>query len=121
MSDFGYEKLAVWKLGMDLVEDVYRITRKFPKEELFGLTSQMRRSACSVPSNIAEGYGRDSKTAFANFIRIAQGSLFELRTQLEIARRIDLVTSSEIEPLIGKAVELSKMLEGFLRKLLANE
>ncbi|AIE87864.1 hypothetical protein OP10G_4496 [Fimbriimonas ginsengisoli Gsoil 348] len=102
---------------MDLVEAVYRVTRRFPRDEQFGLTSQLRRSAVSIPANIAEGYGRGSKASLANFCRIAQGSLFELRTELEVALRTEVASAEELKPLQGMAVELSRMLDGFIRSL----
>jgi four helix bundle protein len=113
LAEFGYEKLDVWKLGMDLVTEVYRVTREFPTEERFGLTSQLRRASVSIPANLAEGYGRASKPAFANFARIAQGSLYELRTELEVAVRVG-AASREALTLAGR---LSRMLDGFIRSL----
>lgn len=117
LAEFGFEKLAVWKVGMDLVESIYKVTRNFPRDEQFGLTSQVRRAATSIPSNIAEGYGRGSKASLANFMRIARGSLFEVRTQLEIARRIGIISPEELNPIADKAVELSRMLDGFIRSI----
>lgn len=102
---------------MELVELVYRATRTFPREEQFGLTSQIRRSAVSVPANIAEGYGRSSKPHFANFCRIAQGSLYELRTELEVAARTGIAAKEEMQPLMDLAERLSRMLDGFIRSL----
>jgi four helix bundle protein len=117
LAEFGYEKLDIWKTGMDLVTEVYRVTKEFPAEERFGLTSQLRRASVSVPANIAEGYGRGSKPAFANFARIAQGSLFELRTELEVAVRIEAASPEALRPLIEQATKLSRMLDGFIRSL----
>ena len=84
----SHKDLKVWQESMDLVEDVYKLTSTFPKEELFGLTSQIKRSCVSVPSNIAEGAGRKGKAEFARFLYIAMGSLSELDTQLELAERL---------------------------------
>lgn len=84
----SHKDLTVWQKAMDLVEDIYRITRDFPDEERFGLVQQMRRCAVSIPSNIAEGAGRSSSREFLRFLSIAIGSLAELETQVEIAKRI---------------------------------
>jgi len=91
-----YQKLEVWGLSMKLVEDIYEITSNFPAGERFGLISQMRRASVSIPSNIAEGHGRHSDKEFFRFLSIARGSLYELETQLEIAKRINLITQDEI-------------------------
>ena len=85
----SFRDLEVWQLGLDLVETVYRVTARFPKAELFALTSQMRRAAVSIPSNIAEGRARDSTREFLHFLAISRGSLAELETQLELAIRLD--------------------------------
>ena len=84
----SYRDLAVWKQSMDFVEDVYRALALFPADEKYGLSDQIRRAVVSIPSNIAEGFGRDSDKEFAHFLSIARGSLFEVSTQLEIARRL---------------------------------
>jgi len=117
MAEFGYERLTVWQKGMDLVESVYLVTRDFPREEVFGLTSQLRRAAVSIPANIAEGYGRKSKVSFAHFARISQGSLYELRTELQIAKRTGIAPVAQIDPLLTNSVELSRILDGFIRSL----
>jgi four helix bundle protein len=117
MADFGYEKLDAWKLGMDLVANVYVLTKGFPSQEQFGLTSQMRRAAISIPSNIAEGYGRGTKPALANHCRIALGSLFELRTELEIAVRTGVASEESARSLLEDAVRLSRVIDGFIRSL----
>jgi four helix bundle protein len=87
----NHRKLIAWQEGMNLVESVYRLTRDFPKEETFGLTAQLRRSAVSVPSNIAEGAGRNSSRELVQFLGVATGSLAELDTQLELAMRLKYV------------------------------
>src|ERR1700677_3632442 len=89
----SFRDLEVWQLGLDLVETVYRVTARFPKAELFALTSQMRRAAVSIPSNIAEGRARDSTREFLHFLAISRGSLAELETQLELAIRLDYTDS----------------------------
>ncbi|RYG21796.1 four helix bundle protein [bacterium] len=108
---------GVWQHGMELVREVYVVTRHFPREEQFGLTSQLRRAAVSIPANLAEGYGRGSKPAFAQFARISQGSLFEVRTLLEIAVTTQTAQEDQIAPLLERAVTLSRMLDGFVRSL----
>jgi four helix bundle protein len=89
----SFRELDVWHLGVELAETVYRITARFPKSELFALTSQMRRAAVSIPSNIAEGRARDSTREFLHFLAISRGSLAELETQLELAIRLDYADS----------------------------
>jgi four helix bundle protein len=85
----NFRELDVWHLGVELAETVYRVTARFPKSELFALSSQMRRAAVSIPSNIAEGRSRDSRLDFLHFLSISRGSLAELETQLELAIRLD--------------------------------
>jgi four helix bundle protein len=89
----SFRDLDVWHLGLELAETVYRCTARFPKAEVFGLTSQMRRAAVSIPSNIAEGRARDSSREFLHFLAISRGSLAELETQLELAIRLDYADS----------------------------
>jgi four helix bundle protein len=86
-----------WQLGMDIAVDIYKASARFPGEERFGLTSQMRRSGVSVPSNVAEGAGRNTKKEFINFLHIAQGSLSELDTQLELSRRLEFIDDRCLE------------------------
>jgi four helix bundle protein len=93
----------------------YNASESFPEKEKFGLTSQSRRSAVSVPSNIAEGAGRNTKREFINFLRIAQGSLSELDTQLELAKRLDFINDSTWKTLDDKLIEEDKLLSGLLR------
>lgn len=108
-------KLEAWKNAMDLVDEIYEISKDFPSEEKFGLTSQMRRAAVSVPSNLAEGAARKSKAEFANFVNIANGSLSELETQLLISKRQDYINNiSNLFDLIGK---VSSQLTGLHRYL----
>ena len=92
-----FRNLLIWQKSMQLVTKIYKITRQFPKEELFGLTSQIRRSAISVPSNIAEGSGRDGINDYLKFLNIAISSLFELQTQIEIAKNIEYLPENEFE------------------------
>jgi len=110
-----YENLKVWQESMELVEIIYQLTSTFPDEEKFSLVSQIRRSAISIPSNIAEGKGRNSDKEFKQFLFIARGSLFELRTQLEIARRLNYITSNK--KLKNKIIAIESMLNSFINKL----
>ena len=112
-----YRDLDVWKLGMGLSSDIYRVTVKFPTEERHGITSQMRRASVSVPTNVAEGYGRETTGAFIQFLRIAQGSLKELETLIELSRQLGFLANDVFELLREKTVRLSKMLRGLIRAL----
>ena len=111
----NYRDLVVWQRAMDLVELTYGLTRQFPKEELFALTSQMRRAAISVPSNIAEGQGRGSNADFVRFLRIAYGSLRELETQYLIAQRLRYLDEPHLTTVFGDASEVGKLLNGLMR------
>lgn len=111
----SYKELIVWQKAILLVKEVYTYTKSFPEEEKFGLVSQMRRSSISVPSNIAEGWGRLSKKNYIQFLRIARGSLYELETQLIITVGLNFnINSEKIERLI---VEISKMLNALIKSL----
>jgi len=111
----SFRELLVWQKGMSLVRDVYDKTKSFPKEEFFGLKMQLRRCAVSIPSNIAEGYGRQHTTEYIRFLQIARGSLFELITQLEIAVSLEYI--HEIEDLLKECDEIAKMLNSLIRRL----
>ena len=120
----SYQDLEVWERGMTLAEQVYLLTRTFPKEELFGLTSQLRRSASSIPANIAEGWGRDSTKEFLRFLSIAMGSLRETETHLILAQRVGLATAEQIQPLQQNTEILGRQLlnlQRSLRRKLENE
>jgi len=112
-----YEELVVWQKAMDLVTDIYKVTATFPADERFGLTSQIRRAAVSIPSNIAEGHGRKSTGAYLNHLSIAHGSLMEVETQLQISARLELVGSDNLSDLISKTNAIGKMLNGLIRSL----
>lgn len=116
----SYRDLRVWQEAMDLAEDCYRLTRQFPREELFGLTSQIRRSAASVPANIAEGYGRDSTRAYVNQLRIAQGSLKEVETHLLLSQRVGLVPKEVIAAALQRSETIGKMLRSLIRNVLGS-
>jgi four helix bundle protein len=111
----SHKDLLVWQRSMDLVETVYRGTAKLPATEQFGLVAQMRRSAVSVPSNIAEGYGRQATGEYRHHLSIACGSLLELETQLLLCRRLNYLTESETN--LGEITEISKMLGALIPKL----
>ena len=102
---------------MNLVTDIYKFTRLFPKDEQFGLTSQIRRSSISIPSNIAEGYGRQGKNDYLKFLNIALSSLFEMQTQIEIAKNIDYLNENEFNILHEKSREVERMLVSFINKI----
>jgi len=110
-----FSKLRVWQLSMELVEDVYKLTSTFPKFEKFSLTSQINRSAISIPSNITEGKGRSSDKEFKQFLYITRGSLFELRTQLILAQRLGYITDDK--NLKKKIVEVQSMLNTLINRL----
>ncbi|SFI11569.1 four helix bundle protein [Bosea sp. OK403] len=102
---------------MSLAEAVYRLTKQFPKDELFGLTSQMRRASVSIPANIAEGYGRESTGAYVQFLRIAQGSLKELETHALLANRVGIMSELDAANLLSLAESIGKMLRALIRSL----
>jgi four helix bundle protein len=110
-----YEDLKVWRRAMDLVVCIYRCTASFPRQEVYGL-SQMRRSAVSVPSNIAEGKGRYSRKELLQFLFHARGSLLELRTQITIARELHYLSSTEGEKLTNHADEVGRLLNGLINR-----
>lgn len=105
----NYKQLKVWEKAIDLVVDVYKATAEFPKEEKYGLISQMRRSAVSIPSNIAEGAGRNSDKEFCHFLSNAHGSSFELETQIIISQKLELITQDTSNELCAKVNEVQRM------------
>ena len=113
----SYRGLRVWKEAMTLGERCYRLTREFPKDELFGMTSQIRRSAASVPANIAEGYGRGTRGEYIQFLRVAQGSLKELETHLMLSQRVQLAPEPTFEPVVAQCELVGKMLHALIRSL----
>ena len=113
----SYRDLLVWQKSMALVKDIYNETRSFPKEELWGLSSQMRRAAVSVPCNIAEGQGRTSKKEFKQFLSMSRGSLLELETQLQIAADLGFLNADSASRLIDRTEELLRMLNGLMKSL----
>ena len=112
-----YKNLQIWQKAMDLTMNIYDITDGFPVGELYGLTSQMQRAAVSIPSNIAEGYGRKSDKEFYHFLTISRGSLFELQTQLYIAAGRNYIDEKTVYEIDQKMNELGKMISGLLYRL----
>jgi four helix bundle protein len=110
-----YEDLTVWRRAMDLVLSIYRCTGTFPKQEVF-LTSQMRRSAVSIPSNVAEGKGRHSRKEFLQFLFHARGSLLELRTQISIASHLGFLREGDGKTLTEHACEVGRLLNGLINR-----
>jgi four helix bundle protein len=113
----SYKDLVVWQQAMDLAVAVCEATRNWPRDEIHGLTSQARRSATSVPANIAEGYGRELRGSYQHVLRVAQGSLKELETHLLIAHRTGTAARGTIEPLLEHCESFGKLLRFLLRKL----
>jgi four helix bundle protein len=120
-TNMNYHELIVWQKAMDLVTEIYKITATLPNEERFGLSSQARRAAVSIPSNIAEGHGRKSTGAYLNHLSIAYGSLMELETQIQIALRLDFIGTDKSATLITQTTEIGKMLNGLKNSLAAKE
>ena len=112
----SHEDLIIWKKGIDLAGNTYKTTSTFPKNELFGLVSQMNRSGVSIPSNIAEGFGRKSIDEFKRFLRISLGSLYEYKTQLHICHKLGYVPENEHIILKDLCTEIDKMINTILKK-----
>lgn len=113
----SYRDLIVWQKSMSLVTLIYEITLKFPEDEKFGLISQIKRSTVSIPSNIAEGYGRSYKKDYSRFLQIARGSLFESQTQLEIAINLNFLKTDDLLEIKELSIEVEKMLNSLIKKL----
>ncbi|MFZ3266382.1 MAG: four helix bundle protein [Terriglobales bacterium] len=113
----SYKDLVAWQKSMDLVTAIYRATVGFPKEEQFGLTSQLRRAAVSIPSNIAEGQGRLSEKEFRYFLGQSRGSLMEVETQLQIAQNLGYLDSERTSGLLKACAEIGKILNGLLASI----
>jgi len=112
-----YRELIVWQKAMDLVERIYRVTAGLPREEVYGLTSQIRRAAISIPSNIAEGQGRHTTRDFLNFLSIAQGSLKEVETQVLIAERLAYINQAQTSKLVSLTEEVGRLISGLRNSL----
>ena len=115
----SFRDLVVWNKSMSQAVGVYALVRQFPVDERFGLSMQLRRSAASVPSNIAEGAGFGTNRRYVHHLRIAAGSNSELQTQLELAERLAFATPTQIQPMLAHAVEVGKMLSGLIRSLIS--
>ncbi|MGE0499941.1 MAG: four helix bundle protein [Rhizobiaceae bacterium] len=113
----SHRDLLVWQQAMDLAVEVYEATRSWPKEELYGLKSQVRRSASSVPANIAEGYGRENRGSYQQFLKIAQGSLKELETHLLISQRVGIGSNETVKRLLASSESVGTLLRLLIRKL----
>ena len=112
-----FRDLLIWQKSMILVTEVYQLTNLFPKEEIYGLTSQIRRSAISIPSNISEGYGRDGNKDYLKFLNITISSLFEMQTQLEIAYNLKYINEIQFNKINEENKEIERMLSSFIRKI----
>jgi four helix bundle protein len=110
-------ELKIWQAGMTLAEKCYEATRTFPKEEIFGMTSQIGRAAASIPANIAEGQGRQGTKELLNFVSIARGSLMELETHLQLSHRVSLLQKPKLDELLKLTDEISRMLSGLRTSL----
>lgn len=117
MGSKSYRDLIVWQKAMDFAQNTYTLSNKFPSDERFSLTSQLRRSATSVPSNIAEGEGRFSKPDFKRFLSIAHGSLSEAETQILLAVRLDYLSEADAQTTLALAAEVGRMIHGLARSL----
>jgi len=113
----NYRGLIAWQKAMELVETVYRLTRRFPKEELYGMTTQIRKAAVSIPSNIAEGQGRRTTPDFLHFLSIANGSLKETETQVLIAQRLHYINEQETSEAVNLTTEVGKLIHGLINSL----
>jgi len=113
----SYKDLDAWRAGVRLVKSVYGISRSFPSDERFGLVSQVRRASVSVPSNIAEGWGRGSTQEYLRFLRMARASLFEVETQLIIAQELEFVTSEQVNEVQQEASEAGRILTGLIKSI----
>lgn len=114
----SYKDLLIWQRGFQIVIAVYKLVKSFPQEELYALTNQIKGASVSIPSNIAEGYGRNREKSFNHFIDIARGSLYELETQLLLSKELEFVTDNELfNEILNLIEEESKMINSFSRKL----
>ncbi|HXH40451.1 MAG TPA: four helix bundle protein [Thermoanaerobaculia bacterium] len=117
MSDSIYRRLDAWKKAMRLATDIYAATQSFPRHDIFGLTAQMRRAALSVPSNIAEGRGRDTKRDFRQFVIRARASAFELQTQITVAQELHYLSTEEASRLTHQSDDVVLVINGLIRHL----
>jgi four helix bundle protein len=113
----SYRDLVVWQQAMELAKLCYAKTRSFPRSEMFGLTAQIRRSAISVPANIAEGNGRENTGSYIQFLRVSQGSLKELETHVLLAQAVELMREADAEEVLAKSERVGKLLRSLIRAL----
>jgi four helix bundle protein len=113
----SYKDLDVWRVAMDLAVACYRATAAFARDEIYGMTAQVRRASVSIAANIAEGYGREASASFVQFLRIAQGSPKELETHLILVERVELLKTEEVAPLLNQCERVSRMLRNLIRSL----
>jgi four helix bundle protein len=113
----SYRDIVAWQKGMALVTSVYKASQVFPEREIFGLTRQLRKAVLSVPSNIAEGKGRDTKRDYLQFLYRARGSIYETQTQLEVARNLGFLSDETYAPLCDEAAQAGKVLNGLIRNV----
>ena len=113
----SYKNLLVWQKGIEIVKEIYLICKDLPNEEVYGLQSQMKRASISIPSNIAEGYGRNYTKSYVQFLKIARGSLLELETQIIISKELELINQDKYINIIKLITEESKMLNAFIKSI----
>ncbi len=113
----SYKDLLIWQKGIEIVKEIYLLCKDLPNDEIYGLQSQMKRASISIPSNIAEGYGRNSTNSYIQFIKIARGSLLELETQIIITKELNLISDNQYDKIINLITEESKMLNAFINSL----
>jgi four helix bundle protein len=113
----SYRNLIVWQKSVALVTDIYTLTKSFPQEEKFGIVSQLNRASVSIPSNIAEGWGRESSKNYLQFLRISRGSLMETETLLEISKNLNYINDSEFKVISDNIEEVSKILQGLIKSI----
>ncbi len=113
----NFRDLNIWKLGMEIVEDIYRLTKRFPSDEMYGLTAQMRRSAVSIPANIAEGFARNYNKEYRQFLYISLSSCAELETHIEIAQRLKYLGELEMSQLLEKTNHFLRMTMNLIKRI----
>ena len=113
----SYKELDIWTKGISFVKEIYKLTKNFPKEELYGLTNQLRRASVSVPANIAEGWGRESSKSFISFLKISRGSLFEVDTLILIAESLKYIDNKDLIKLQNEIELLGKMINSLINKI----
>ena len=117
----SYRDLRVWQEAMAIASACYVLTKAFPKEEIYGMTAQIRRAAASMAANVADGHGRESTRSFVQFLRVAQGSLKELETHLLLAGQVQIAEPSAVEPILARCESLGRMLRTLIRRVQGSE